>query len=1112
MYGKNQRIITINAKSLFKYYPKKKNELGESFCLDTRKRTLYTLVIKAENEFEECPMLHQFLEVLKEESGDKFDIKDEYLLYDKFLIMDFEDIFMPIDENVSDTVRKWREGLQLNVKDIMEKGLRLQFDTHTVHMMPFDKSGNMSRNGRISFVNKAYVKRLNERLNLDMDFSKIPVFLSKYYAYRGLYLSTSKRVDMEDFKLTPETVVIIHDTREASGPSFENDVKVETAEAKNAYEGEPTRDWEFQEPVKQERLPVKTPYDGEGFITPTYSIFINEALNIEGANSFQIRLPFAKGMLHQVDVLEFINEFTAVGTEDKKYLYKDVFGIERDLRKAHILMTESMFKCKAWLDMYCKENKIEDPMQYYCDTIAKYNHGFYVSGTNLPYGHSKYTHLSYQAINTLAFDDEQFKRIMEGHGKFIKNPIEFLKNWDEIEHDEVVKEDSEEVYRLPNWKRAVLLNPSLVGDKYIKEQLENTQKSLLSKIALGKIIVEGQTRYLCRDLAPLLFSLLREDKDVKGAWLRYLYTRFYLPQGENNRLGLNFEDYYAFFRNPHLSRNEQYIMRAFVMPKSEEAYAKDGGKSFEKYTKYVKMYDKYFGHLTGIVMVPRGSTLPLCLGGADFDGDLVSVVLNRDVVNAVAKGVYEWMDSPSLYWYRRKLSALSIPSTKAESVYVPEYVEYQHVYNTFSNHIGQISNKAISIGQVEYDRKNTREAEFDANIPTCAKCTILTGLEIDAAKNGVHPNLDLILKNGVPKSPYLSFLRQFKALKAEEYFHLEQIEIEENVLVDGVKKAVTVIGTKNCETKVVWNPENEDEGTYINLLPKYFVEYYKAFKQLKSDKVNINLNKPKINKDEKELIKEFKDSCEEIVEIYLFYRNKFMKKLIREKNRGYYAVENAEIMIMRQYDEACVDSKLFEILPGVKEKIAKTLSDDSEVKGIRERINSEQWLFQPASKRAQALEKIIGNGFKVTDLTEDERELLCHFNQQGYKLLWRIMDLIEGPRISTFEALCDKMKEEREKLCINDFSVFESLLKEEARRYYEENAVNVELILYAHCIKELRKIISIYELAVDDISKLAVALYEKTKSQASKAKFFWDVFSWEEIQFMVEDKGGNAKC
>ena len=50
---------------------------------------------------------------------------------------------------------------------------------------------------------------------------------------------------------------------------------------------------------------------------------------------------------------------------------------------------------------------------------------------------------------------------------------------------------------------------------------------------------------------------------------------------------------------------------------------------YEKFKKYLTLYDKYFGKLTGIVMVPRGSAVPLCLGGADFDGDLVCCTLTE---------------------------------------------------------------------------------------------------------------------------------------------------------------------------------------------------------------------------------------------------------------------------------------------------------------------------------------------------------------------------------------------------------------------------------------------------------------------------------------------------
>ena len=1122
----NQRIMSIDAKSLFRYFPKKKNTAKEPFCFDTRKRAFFSLVAK-EIEMEECPLLHQFLYVLDEDENRKQFFKDDdYRLYDQFLIMDFGDIFLPIDEKVSEAAKQARIAQQENVKDLIENGFDVKFDAeYIVHMMPFDKSNSMSRKSRISFVNERYVKQLNERLNLGMDFSEIPVVLSKYYAYRGLYLSTSSRVEHKDFKLTPETLIIIKDKRKkqgketyTNGNSFERDVNTETA-----VPGKNPGEWNFQEPVKKKILGVKTPHDGEGFISPDYSNYINEALGIHGANSFQVRLPFAKGMLHQVDVSGFIDEFSIKGKGDKQYLYEDAFGIERDLRKAHIFLSESMFKGKKWLEKHCKDSGIEDPMQYYCEMIEKFHHGFYVSGTNLPYGHSNYTHLSYQTINTLAFQPDQFERIIENHGKFIENPIEFLKGWDEIEKEDVVIEDNENSYCLPNWKRAVLKNPNLSGDTYIKEQLENTQKGILSKIALGKILVEGQTRYLCRDLLPLLTDLLRDEVDINKHYLNFLYSRFYMPMGKDDgkeKIKLEFDKYYAFFRNPHLSRNEQYMMRAFVLPDSKENYEKaeykDGKKRYEKYVEYVKLYDKYFGHLTGIVMVPRGSSLPLCLGGADFDGDLVSVVFNQDVVDAVKKGVYDEVTNPNNPKdYERKLPVIEIPSTEADEVFVPEYVEYDHIKNTFSNYIGRISNAAIGIGQVEYDRNRPYDATFDATKPTCEKCTLLTGLEIDAAKNGCHPNLDIILNNNNHfRSAYLDFQKQFKKLKEEKNFHLQNLSIKKTKTGSKEKqREVIEISAKNCDTKVKWYPAEAGNGTYINDLPKYFLSYYDVFKKKKTTTEKFELaQKPELTEKDKKVIEDFNTTCDGLFDLYSFYKNTFLQKLTNEKNKSYYAVENTEKLIMQRYDKDQVDEILFQILPEIKRKIESVIPDDSAMKDIRNRINSMQWQFQPRNQRGQVLEQIIGNGFKESDLTEKERNLLYHFNQHGYKLLWLLMDLIEGPVISSYDDLYEKTKEEREKHLSEEFKELEAVLNRETRCYYENNASNIGQTLYALCLNELKNIINRYSSEVDNKEKLVVALYEKTKSKTTTAKFFWEVFTWEEIKFIVEEKGEDGLC
>lgn len=542
-------------------------------------------------------------------------------------------------------------------------------------------------------------------------------------------------------------------------------------------------------------------------------------------------------------------------------MYEDAFGIKRDLSKAHIFITESMFKGMKWIRHYLDSASDKaanmDPMVFYCDAMKKYDHALYISGTNLPYGNSKYTHLSYQMINTLHFTEEQFKRIVERHCFFIENPIEYLKDCEEMtvddddnniqEEDSDTQENDEETIvarQIPNWKRALFKNSALKSDRYIKLQLKNVQKGLLTKLATGKLVVEGQNRYLCRDLLPLLASLLEDENIISKFWQKYLYLCFYLPVGTQSdcweELKLNYDSYYAFFRSPHLSRNEQVIMKRFEMT-TEDLYA--GKVNYNSFKGHVELYDKYFKKLTGIVMVPRGSSAPQCLGGADFDGDLVNVVANQDVVEAVASGAYEagnYLDDTTnrlVPYFKRTLPVIKIPTSKGNPVKIQNPVPFSHIQNTFSNRIGQISDAAITIGQIEYERnqklpsKDESGLVFTSNSPTCAKCTILTGLEIDAAKNGQHPDLDIVLKTGIDKSAYILFLRDIEKLRGEEEYNLDNLSTTwKNI--EG--KRCLCVFAKNCKTQATF--EIQDGGTYINELPLYFEEGLKRYKKKKKTK------------------------------------------------------------------------------------------------------------------------------------------------------------------------------------------------------------------------------------------------------------------------------------
>ena len=120
--------------------------------------------------------------------------------------------------------------------------------------------------------------------------------------------------------------------------------------------------------------------------------------------------------------------------------------------------------------------------------------------------------------------------------------------------------------------------------------------------------MRGQVRYLCRDLLPLLVSLLDEKVKVSDFWPRYLYARFYLPMDPQDNLTkllpLDYHSYYALFRSPHLSRNEQCMMQPFIST-SRASFSND--KAYHTYSRHLNLYNEYFGALTGIVMVPVSS-------------------------------------------------------------------------------------------------------------------------------------------------------------------------------------------------------------------------------------------------------------------------------------------------------------------------------------------------------------------------------------------------------------------------------------------------------------------------------------------------------------------------
>lgn len=289
-----------------------------------------------------------------------------------------------------------------------EKGIELSFDGENYeYFVPFDKSANMARKSMISFVNSSIKEELEQRLMLDMDFSSIQVVLSKYYAYRGLYLSTARRIELPT--LNKETVIVLPDIKTSV---FEQVFTL-------------NKSGEFCSEKKNISL---NSFDGEGLICPEYVRIINMQLKRHDANSFQIRMPFTKGVLHSVDFLRFFVE--EVGFEkDKPLLIKDIFGIERDLTKAKIILTKSMFKAGGWIKKLWESHSSElgsDPMQFFFKKMNNYEHTLYIATTDANLSNTGKIRLNYQFISTLALTLGEFDSLLEdGIDKIKKFPHQF---------------------------------------------------------------------------------------------------------------------------------------------------------------------------------------------------------------------------------------------------------------------------------------------------------------------------------------------------------------------------------------------------------------------------------------------------------------------------------------------------------------------------------------------------------------------------------------------------------------------------------------------------------------------------------------------------------------
>ena len=702
-------LITLNGNRLLAGLQINQSS-GRPICLDV---DLYKNV----SQYTETALLYQIRQVLKKDFS-------QDLFRDVLLFVDFWNFFQYKDTNRNELFDK-----------LLREGFTAQWpgSQEIVTFVPFEKSQSQAKDCVISFIRKDLFLPVRRRLDLDIGFGDYPSAaapegfplkegvrqLSKLYAYRGLYLTDAVRLDGLEDLLCEDRIVVLEEIPDHAAVSC----PVYTA---RQMEGAPDDKGVILEekllPTTDRKQTVE-PFDGVGLISPRGAALLNRSMDPEAFSaaeldpentdsrelychgmsvSFQFRMPFCKGMLHTVDFHRFFRQECQL-TED--LWVTDAFGIRRNLKNADIILNQTLFK--LWGLM--RELK-DDPRRkqrfigYYFEKIKQYGHSIYIAQTDRQLRYTGHARLTAQIINTLPFRQEEFDRLVYRHTQrameYRLAPVLCSEG-----KGTVLEDNSSEVLH-----KYIKTDYLLALDDHVESLIDSCRRQALNRLFQGKLDVEGDMRYLCRDLMYYLYRLSRRC----GSSRNFAYLSegcIYMPGAAGRqRCGL--------FRSPHLCPNENV------------AAVTHGG---------TPLHQRYLHHLQRVVFVGGRSLMPDALGGADFDGDMAVIAFQQEVVDACYRKCYR-EDSVDLPLIR--IPSLppkkSTDPTKHLNENESPYVDIQTIENTFNSRIGMISNATMKICAAE-------AVDGDTMLYSGAYCAILNGVEIDAAKSGVRPNLSSVV-------------------------------------------------------------------------------------------------------------------------------------------------------------------------------------------------------------------------------------------------------------------------------------------------------------------------------------------------------------------------------
>lgn len=492
------------------------------------------------------------------------------------------------------------------------RGFTVTIDGRTVKYKRLLGTAGSIKKSTIIFVNEEIHEELMTRLNNGRDLEKkfVPAKLNAYYALAcsaSIAVSWPRIIVVKDAITTFNSDVLLVDD---SDPNVEEPIV------------RPVDDYNIEYNVS----------DGMGFVTPEMSAKWAQELNegnepLSGVNT---RCSFLKGMLFTVPFKDFAEEIAHT------YKIIDAWGTERDVRNADAIITVSMLK--LW-DSY-------PSYESYYENCIKNGYEFAIAKST-PHKLRNIHTTNYQYLQDFELNDEQINQLIYPTVKKIKDCLGL--DWRRLILYMCGQGlDYRTVDHVDPMCKAIMANPELVDDPYIRSRVQRMIQKRIKTAKIGVLDVEGDYAILGNDPYSLLQSMF--DMPITGLLKSgECYHQYWADKSV---------DEIILFRAPMTSHNNVCKMQVV---QSDE---------MKKWYKYVHT----------CCFINSWDTTAIRLNGADYDSDSVFATNNKVLLDA--------------FQYKKTLMCVQSNTVKKIPT-IEDFVASE--INGFGDSIGSITNRATNM-------------------------------------------------------------------------------------------------------------------------------------------------------------------------------------------------------------------------------------------------------------------------------------------------------------------------------------------------------------------------------------------------------------------------------